>query len=77
MCEKYTNETETVKTSATDREYARADAQCYNKADSVQSQLIRNFEEDNEFAFHADEMESQERDIDIMSARKKILKVQF
>lgn len=75
MCEKYTNET--VKTSITDREYMRAGAQCDNKADSVQSQLIRNFEEDNEFAFDADETENQKRDIDIMSARKIILTVQF
>lgn len=55
----------------------RADAQCDIKADSVQSQLIRNFEEDNEFAFDAAETESQERDIDIMSARKIILTGQF
>lgn len=48
-----------------------------NKADSVQSQLIRNFQEDNEFAFDADETESQERDTDIRSARKIILTVQF
>lgn len=54
-----------------------ADAQSNNKADSVQSQLIRNFEVDNELAFHADKTESQKRDIDIMSARKIILTVQF
>lgn len=42
-------------------------------AESLQSPLIRNFEEHNEFAFHADEPESQKRDIDIMSARKVIL----
>lgn len=66
-----------MKTSITDREYMRADAQCDIKADSVQSQLIRNFEEDNEFAFDAAETESQERDIDIMSARKIILTGQF
>lgn len=75
MCKNYTNET--VKTSITDRDYMRADAQCDNKADSVQSQLIRNFEEDNECSFDADEMENQKRDIDIMSARKIILTVQF
>ena len=75
MCEKYTNET--VKTSITDKEYMRADAQCDNKADSVQCQLIRNFEENNEFAFDADEMERQKKDIDIVSARKIILTVQF
>lgn len=52
-------------------------AQRDNNAESLQSQLIRNFEEDNEFAFHADEAESQKGDTDIMSARKVILTVQF
>lgn len=52
-------------------------AQFDNNAESLQSQLIRTFEEDNEFAFHADEPESQKRDIDIMSARKIILTVQL
>jgi len=66
-----------METSITDREYAGADAQCDNKADSVQSQLIRNFEEDNESAFDAAETESQERDTDAVSARTIILTVQF